>query len=214
MKDIYLGKNIKGESIYLNLEKEGIRFILLVGDSGSGKSIFHNNLYKELSEKHSPEEVGFIFMDMTQVDFTLWNSNYLIMSTIKRAEDALNILEGLKDEKRTIIVHIEEANMVYMDRKNFEKGLDNIIYNNKNIIIVFSTSRANPEYLNSWMDKYINCKVIFKCFENGVSENILGNDMAFNLKQPGERILAYNNKQIKCLPFSENESKELKEFKL
>ena len=43
MKDIYLGKNEDRREIYLNLEKEGIRFILLSGATGTGKSIFHNN---------------------------------------------------------------------------------------------------------------------------------------------------------------------------
>ena len=63
MKDICLGRKDSGEDFLLNLEKEGIHFILLAGETGSGKSIFHYNLYKELSKKHTPEEMDFFFWE-------------------------------------------------------------------------------------------------------------------------------------------------------
>lgn len=201
MKPIYFGKKDSGEDLYLDLEKEGIRFVSLLGGTCSGKSVFHDNLYKELSEKHSPAEIGFIFMDMTRVDFTQWNSEYLIMPTIVDTESALAVLEKLKDENRAIFVHIEECNMVYHDRVRFEKGLDNIIKNNKNIYVIYSTSRIDPRYLGDWMEKYVDLKVVFKTATKKDSEFLLGNDTAFNFKDPGERILAFNDKQIKLVPY-------------
>lgn len=214
MKDVYLGKDELGEDIILNFEKEGVRFTLLIGETGSGKSIFHNNLYQELSAKHTSQEIGFVFMDMTQVDFTLWNSEYLAMPVIVDAEKTLDILETLQDEKRTIFVHIEECDMVHKDRAKFERGLDNIIKENNNIHVVYSTSRIDHKYLNDWMEKYINLKVVFKTATKEDSEFLLGKDLAYNFMEQGERILAFHDMQIECLPFSKEELKKLQDFKL
>lgn len=214
MKDICLGRKDSGEDFLLNLEKEGIHFILLAGETGSGKSIFHYNLYKELSKKHTPEEIGFLFLDMTWVDFTYWDSEYLLQPTIVDTDEALDALENLKDKSRTIFVHIEECDMIHADREKFEKGLDNILKNNKNIYVVYSTSRIDPDYLNDWMDKYIDLKVVFKVATKESSEMLLGNDLALNFTMDGEKILAFRDKQIKCQGFSDEEAKELNELKL
>ncbi len=208
MKQINLGKTETGEEVNLDFEKEGLRFTLLVGMTGSGKSIFHYHLYKELAEKHTPAEVGFIFMDMTRVDFTQWDSEYMAMPTIVGRDEALGVLETLKDEKRTIFVHIEECDMI-IDRARFEKGIEQILQENKNIYIVYSTSRIDTEYLGDWMKKYIDLKVVFHVSREEDSTFLLGNGSAYHFKSPGERIVAFNDKQIKCVPFPEEEVQEL-----
>jgi hypothetical protein len=214
MKDICLGKKETGENIYLNFEEEDIRFTLLAGETSSGKSIFHNNLYKELSEKHTPAEIGFLFLDMTRIDFTGWNSAYLVRPTIVDGDEALDVLNNLRDEKRTVFVHIEECDMVHFDRAKFEKGLDKILKENKNVYVVYSTSRIDPAYLPDWMEKYVDLKAVFQVATKDDSELLLGNDTAFNFNQRGERVLAFKDRQIKCNPFSDEEVTKLVNFKL
>ena len=60
MNKIYLGKDESGENITLDFEEEEINFILLAGKTGSGKGIFDCNLYKQLSENNTSEDIGFI----------------------------------------------------------------------------------------------------------------------------------------------------------
>ena len=101
-------------------------------------------------------------MDMTQVDFGRWDSKYLARPVIVNEGEALDVLENLKDEKRKIFVHIEECNMIHHDRSQFERGIDNILRNNKNIILVYSTSAMNFSYLTDWIEKFVDLRVVFQ----------------------------------------------------
>ncbi len=201
MKPIYFGKKESGEDLYLDLEKEGIHFISLLGATASGKSVFHENLYKELTDKYTPEELGFIFMDMTRVDFVDWRSpEYLIKPTIVEPDEALNVLGNVKDDSKIIFIHIEECDMAFINRAKMEKGLDKI-RKKENIFLVYSTSRIDQSYLKDWMDKYFDLNIIFRTAAKEDSQFLLGNENAFNFEDPGERILAFNDKQIKLVPF-------------
>lgn len=215
MKKICLGNDKDERKIMLDFDEEGVNFILLIGQTGSGKSIFHFNLYKELSEKYSSDEIGFLFLDMTRVDFCQWSSDYLIRPTISdsyKAIDALHELAELETDKK-IFVHIEEANMVYADREELESAFRKI-RQRKNIYIVFSTSRINKEYFSDWMKDFIDLKVVFNVMTEDDSIFLLGNDLAYNFKKQGERILSFNDKQIFCQPFSKEEARLLNKFSL
>lgn len=207
MKTVNLGKTEAGEDINLDFDQENIRFVLLIGRTGSGKSIFHNHLYSELMARYTPEEVGFIFMDMTRVDFVQWDSKYLARPVIVDAGEALDVLENLRDEKRKIIVHIEECDMVHRDRAQFERGINNVLHNNKNIILVYSTSAMNFDYLTDWMENFVDLRVVFQVRDKETSRLLLGNDAAAMFTVPGERILAYHDKQVKCVPFPKPKKK-------
>lgn len=200
MKEVSLGTTETGEDVSVDLEKDGIRFILLVGATGSGKSVFHTHLYRAFMDTYSPVELGFVFMDMTRVDFNDWDYRYLIRPTLTDPDEALHVLESLKDEVRMIVVHIEECDMVYRDRVRFERALDHILNENKNIFVVFSTSRIDPAYLTDWMEKYIDMKVVFRLATEEDSELLIGSDAAFLFREPGERMLVYGDKLIKCVP--------------
>lgn len=208
MKKINLGKTEQGDDMNLDFDQEKIRFVLLIGRTGSGKSIFHTHLYRELMAGYTPEEVGLIFMDMTQVDFARWDSKYLVRPVIVDTGEALNVLENLKDEKRKIFVHIEECDMIHRDRSQFERGINNVLHNNKNIILVYSTSRIDTEYLPDWMERFVDMKVVFQVRDKETSRFLLGNDIASTFTIPGERILVFHDKQIKCVPFTEEDVEE------
>ena len=96
-----------------------------------------------------------------------------------------------------------------IERARFEKGIEQILQENKNIYIVYSTSRIDTEYLGDWMKKYIDLKVVFHVAREEDSTFLLGNSSAYQFKNPGERILAFNDKQMKCAPFPEGEVQKL-----
>jgi DNA segregation ATPase FtsK/SpoIIIE-like protein len=203
MKPINFGKTDWGEDVIVDLEQEGIRFILLAGKTRSGKTFFHTRLYRQLMANHTPAELGFVFLDMTRLDFSDWEyPDYLARPVTVDREEALGVLETLADEERTIVVHIEECDMI-LDRARFEKGIEHILHENKNIYIVYSTSRIDDSYLVDWLKKYIDMKIVFRVADPLDSRFLLGSDIAFHFREPGEQILAYGDRQIPCLPIEE-----------
>ncbi len=215
MKKICLGDDEDGNKVMFDFDEESINFILLIGQTGSGKGIFHLNLYKELSEKYSSDEIGFLFLDMTRVDFCQWSSDYLIRPTISDPQKAIAALHELADLEtdKKIFVHIEECDMVYIDREGLESAFRKL-RERENVYIVFSTSRINKEYFSNWMKDFIDLKVVFTVMTEDDSVFLLGSDAAYNFKKPGESILAFNDKQVFCQPFSKEEVKLLNKFKL
>ncbi|MBP9854451.1 MAG: hypothetical protein KBD53_06260 [Candidatus Omnitrophica bacterium] len=215
MKKIYLGCDQEGKRVELDFEQEKIKFILLAGISASGKSIFHKNLYKQLSTEYSFDEIGFIFLDMTMADFSDWQSEYLIEPVITNPQEALDVLDESAEweDNQKIFIHIEECDMVYADRKRLEKALSKI-KNLKNVYVVYSTSRIDQKYLADWMKEFIDLKVIFSVASEADSKFLIGNNTASRFKKKGERILVFNDQEISCQPFSDKETKALMDFKL
>jgi len=213
MDKIYLGRNIDGNIVELNLDEENINFILLAGQSGSGKSVFHNNLYKELLEKYSKDQVGFLLLDMTRVDFFDWPTEYLIRPIIYKAEGAIKALDELADLKinKIIFVHIEECDMVYKAPEEVQRAFMKL-KPLKNIHIVYSTSRLDRDCIGEWVEKFIDLKVVFKVTNEEESLLLLGNKSASQFKDIGERILGFNNQRILCKPFSEQEIEATDKF--
>ena len=145
---VYIGDQMLSKKPeYLDFEKDAVRFMVLVGSTSTGKSIFHNNLYKQLSENNSPEEVGFIFLDMTRVDFTFWGSPYTLQIEVS-AIGAIELLEKMADEPqqrdKKIFIHIEECNMFANYTIRAEAAVTTLLNRRKDVIIIYSTSRPSP----------------------------------------------------------------------
>jgi hypothetical protein len=143
--------------------------------------------------------MGFVLLDMTKVTSYDDFSDYLLRSVIhdpKEAISALQELAGLETTKK-IFIHIEECDMVYVDRKGMESALEKI-KGRDNFYITYSTSRLDRNYLSDWMKKYVNMKVVFSVATDDDSIFLLGNDLASHFQKAGERILAFNNLQIFC----------------
>lgn len=199
---IFLGDGIDDGRLDLDFDAEEVHFILLVGRTVSGKSVFHSHLYREFMRAYTPEELGFIFLDMTRSEFleSEWDARYLAQPIVYDAEEAFQALENTgSDTDRKLVIHIEECDMVYRDRLRMEAALDRLKAK-KNILVVYSTSRIDPKYFGEWMDRYVDMKVVFAVSSEDDSRFLLDNDIAASLTLPGERILAYQSKQVQCMP--------------
>jgi len=223
--NIYVGKDDGGSSLFIDLEKENLHTILLVGQTGSGKSIFHYSLYMQLMEQNSPEELGFVFLDMIRVDFSDWESDYLYLPPIVDVEKGLNTLELLGNEsiqrakgkskkERAILIHIEECDMVYYDPARFKRAWLNITKhrNVNNMYLVFSTSRPSPAVLTKTILNETDLKVVFTLASREDSVHVLGKSVAEKFVKPGEKMLVYDGKEIHLHSFSEEEVKKVSIF--
>lgn len=210
-----LGTAILGNEVRVDFAKDNIHFIILIGSTGSGKSVFHYHVYKQLAENNSPEDLGFIFFDMTRTDFSGWESPFVV-DRILDAEPALKKFEELGKQsnptnKKTIFVHIEEMNMLSVSATRFEDALENILKHkiDNNIYVVFSTSRPSVDVLTPKIRSLVDLKVVFNLTSKFDSKFMLGNDSAATLLQkPGQRILVFGDKRISCKPFTAEEADE------
>lgn len=202
---IYLGDVIDGERFELDFDAEEIRFVLLVGMTGSGKSVFHSHLYREFMRVYTPEELGFIFLDMTRSEFleSAWDARYLAQPITYGVEEAFQVLEnvGTSDTDRKLVIHIEECDMAYRDRARMESALDRLKAKGS-VLVVYSTSRIDPKYLGEWMDRYVDMKVIFAVSDEADSQFLLGNDTAASFTLPGERIIVQGERKIHLSPLA------------
>lgn len=222
---VNLGNDIQGNNVEIDLDRENIHFIILAGESGSGKSVFHERLYKELIDHNNSKQLGFIVLDTNRVELASWESSYLIKPPIVEVDEALDEFERLGKEsilraggkvsaKQAIIIHIEECNMIWANKKRFEKALVNIVKNkNKNnMFLVFSSSKTGPEVFTSAIMKNADLKVIFKVYDESYSKFLMGESLAEKFTKPGKRVLVFKNKQIICQPFTEAEIRSNEQF--
>lgn len=222
---INLGKDVKGNDIFIDLAKENIHFIILAGETGSGKSVFHYHLYKELIDHNSPKQLGFVVLDTNRVELAGWKSQYLINPVIVEIEEALEEFEKLSEEsilrtkgqvstEQAIVIHIEECNMITADKKRFEKSLLNIVKNKdkNNMFLVFSSSKTSSQVFTPTMMKNADLKVIFKVYDEGYSKFLLGESLAEKFSESGMRVLLFNGKKIICKPFDKEQIKSDEDF--
>lgn len=223
--NIRVGRDIQENEIFLNLQRENLHSVILTGSTGSGKSIFHYYLYKQLIEQNLPEELGFVFMDMTRVDFSTWKTPYLYMPPIVDVNEALKQFEqlgdesirrsqGISDTKRAIVIHIEEYDMITVDKVKFERAWLNITENkNKNnMYVVFSTSRPSSDVFTKTVLDNTDLKIVFIFTSLDNNLHILGKSAPENFTRPGEKILVYRSKELYSVPFSTEEVEKIIKF--
>lgn len=211
---LHFGKNQDGKDIYIDLKKENIHTIFLSGSTGTGKSILHYYLYKQLLSNNKYQDLGFVIMDMTRVDFSNWKSPYLHTPIIFEPEKALKYLTEISEnppEDKTIIIHIEECDMTAYDAEQFGKAWNKIHETNKNIYLIFSTSRPSTDVYTTSMKQNTDMIICCQTASPIDSKWILGKK-GTELLSPGEKIISYKGKEIKLKPFDKDELITINQF--
>lgn len=134
--------------------------MLLIGQSGSGKSYLVHKLVDRYIQSHTPDELKFAIFDMKQVEFVTpedINSNYLLFDVVLDPTSGLDKLDELvriaqnRAGKNTtsplIFVYIEENDMAHVDLSRFEEALISLnrVAKDANIKVIYSTSSPSPE---------------------------------------------------------------------
>lgn len=210
--NLYFGKDLEGKDVYIDLEKENIHSIFLTGSTGTGKSILHYYLYKQLVENNSPKDFGFVFMDMIRVEFAGWDSPFLHLPVINKPEEAIKVLEklsGYKGDKK-IFVHIEECDMAVQYPGSFEEAWEKI-HKNKNIYIIFSTSRPSVDVFTQNIRKNTDMIIAYNLFSKRDSKYVIGKSLVEKFKVY-EKIICYKDKEILLKPFDKKETISICEF--
>ena len=212
--NLYFGKTKDGKRFEIDLIKKNLHTIFLTGSTGSGKSILHYHLYKQLILNNYPSELGFVFMDMTRVDFTGWKGPYLHRPVIVKPKEAIDYLEKISEDppkNKTVFIHIEEMDMMNYDPEKVERAWKKIHNSKENIYIVFSTSRPGKDVFTSKIKE--NTGMVIACITASKTDSeTIGVPGAENLFIPWEKTISIDGKYIKLLPLSKKELKDAKDF--
>lgn len=149
-----LGIDESNEKYYIDMES--VPALLICGTTGSGKSIFLDNLIVTLLLKNNPDELRFMFFDPKLIELGEYDGiPHLMVDTDKEYDtDKLNfILKLLKDRKRLL-----NSTSILEHNKNNENKLSQIF-----IIVDESIDVMKYDNIN---------KIINEIIDNGVSLGI------------------------------------------
>ena len=146
-----LGIDTNGEKYYIDMQS--VPALLICGTTGSGKSVFLDNMIITLLLKNNPDELRFMFFDPKLIELGEYDGiPHLMVDTDKEYDtDKLNfILKLLKDRKRLL-----NDKTILEHNKNSENKLSQIF-----IIVDESIDVMQYDGIN---------KIINEIIDNGVS---------------------------------------------
>lgn len=125
---IFVGLDEVGNPIYKCLNK--IRHILVAGTTGSGKSVWVNQLILTLLLIRSPEELQFHMIDVKQVELPIYEKFPHVQSVVTEADKAIKLLKQLvaeMDSRYSLFKEAEVKNIGLYNRKEPNNKLPYII---------------------------------------------------------------------------------------
>jgi len=120
---VCLGKDVNGDSLYANLSK--MPHLLVAGSTGSGKTIFLNNLILSLIYRNSPQELKIILIDPKRVEFSLYKElPHLLCPPIVDPDKAVNGLKWMVQEmeNRFKMLSDQKSRNIFTYNEKAKKG--------------------------------------------------------------------------------------------
>ncbi len=155
---------IKNTSKDLIVKLSDLSFCMVIGGSTSGKTYWLDNIYKQLEEQMSPEELGYVILNATSAEETLNESytvarginvvdedgygvGYVFMALLAEyAELARQRANGDELKTQHIVVHIEGGDLALTGKRDNYLSLVALLaqYTKQaNMSLVIVNNRAN-----------------------------------------------------------------------
>lgn len=119
-----LGKDVSGQPIYADLSR--MPHLLVAGSTGTGKTIFLNNLMLSLLYQGSPEILRFILIDPKRVEFPVYNElPHLLCPVIydaNRTVSAFKWLIGEMERRFDVLSLAKSRDIASFNQKMAEKS--------------------------------------------------------------------------------------------
>ena len=216
-----IGMDIDGRTFYSSLDKTSN--ILVCGSSGSGKSMFINQILCSLIFNYKPEELGLVLIDPKAVELDSFKDlKHLVFpfaSSVDKTDDALtwviNEISNRKTNRREkykpILVVIDEFADCAARNKMFHTQIEFIAENGPafNIFIIMSSQKpryfiddnhkANDDLSYKMLNKLFKTKVIFHMSYD--SKKLINEDAAKYLLGSGDMFFSCENKCLRLQGF-------------
>ena len=154
-----VGIDNNNEKYYINLlEKSGM---FISGETGSGKSIFINDIVISLLLKNTPEELQIVFIDPRNVEFNVYRGVPHVQNNVfSNKEDSVNALKKMIntiEERRELFVNSNNKNIGDYNSKEKEKL--------PQILLIIDESSDIVEYMET--KDYIN-RILSEGYKFGI----------------------------------------------
>jgi len=111
------GLDVAGSPYWIDIT--GLPHLLIAGSTGSGKTIFVNDLIMSLIYNNSPEALKLILIDPKRVELTLYNGiPHLLTPVIVDNEKAVGVLKWVVSEMERRYIVLQEASSRDIDSYN------------------------------------------------------------------------------------------------
>lgn len=114
---VVMGLDVSGSPYWVDLTE--LPHLLIAGSTGSGKTIFINNIIMSLIYNNSPEVLKLIMIDPKRVELTLYNSvPHLLTPVVVENEKAVGVLKWAVGEMERRYVVLQDAGSRDIDSYN------------------------------------------------------------------------------------------------
>ena len=216
-----IGMDIDGKIFYSSLDKTSN--ILICGSSGSGKSMFINQILCSLILNYKPEELGLVLIDPKAVELDSFKDlKHLVFpfaSSVDKTDDALTwVINEISNRKtneqvkhKPILVVIDEFADCAARNKMFHTQIEFITENGPafNIFIIMSSQnpryfiygnhKANDDLSYKTLNKLFKTKVIFHMSYD--SKKLINEDAGKYLLGSGDMFFSCENKCLRLQGF-------------
>lgn len=216
-----IGLDLDGKTFYSSLDKTSN--ILICGSSGSGKSMFINQILCSLVFNNKPEELGLVLIDTKAVELDSFKDlKHLVFpfaNSIDKADDALTWVISVISNRKTneqvkhkpILVIIDEFADCAISNKTFHTQIEFIAENGPAFNVYIIMSSQNPRYFiydnhkdhddlsYKTLNKLFKTKVIFHMSYD--SKKLINEDAAKYLLGSGDMFFSCENKCLRLQGF-------------
>lgn len=178
--------------------------ILLVGETGTGKSELVHTILEQLKDSNTPEEVSFVLFDLKHVEFQDEDVDYLYKDVITSVVTGVRVLRELvefadlrikkKQKFPAIVIYIEECDIAAQHQEKFDKLMISLIDKAKeaNFCVIYSTSRVSKDTVGYELLKHFEVILASRLPEG--STKYLGIEDTSGIK--GHNFLRVDNKSV------------------
>lgn len=219
---IPIGEGLDGKCILYDLTE--MPHLLIAGQTGSGKSIFLQNVILSLIMQYNDEKLNLVLIDPKKVEFEFYRNVPCVREVVTTSERASEKINNLCDEMdsrykmfselsvrdfesyneksqvklpRIVLIIEELADLAISSKDDIITSIQRLLYKARacGIHVIVSTQRPDSGFMTGKLKSNFQCRIVFAMASKWDSRVALNKYGAEKLKGNGDGIFRSNNGQ-------------------